>query len=226
MPENLQSEAASDSEDGAEPIPPPPHCIAVTRKGRCIRFALASHKDVSTKNGRRYMRPAGDDDAVVAVYVTDTTEQMSIASEGGRALTFPVQQAKFIRGAGKGVIAIKLRDGDFVLAFELTQNKFEGALVKTPQGREETIRPSKFAGNRAARGSVVLKRGRFVEWAEPTLRYDQLHASTDEDDDAPDDDPEGGGGGTNENSSINQGTTQDTATQQGLPLPFGQGGDA
>jgi DNA gyrase subunit A len=222
---DLNVEANTDTDDGGEPIPPPPHCIAVTRKGRCIRFALSSHKDVSTKNGRRYMRPAGDDDAVVAVYVTDTTEQLSIASESTRALTFPVQQAKFIRGAGKGVIAIKLRDGDSVLAFELTQNKFEGALVKTPQGREETIRPSKFAGNRAARGKEILKRGRFVEWEEPILRYDQLHAITEEDEDAPDDDPEGGGG-SNEEGGGNQGTTQNTSTQQGLPLPFGQGGDA
>jgi DNA gyrase subunit A len=214
------------TEEGEEPTPPPPHCIAVTRKGRCIRFALASHSEVSTKNGRRYIRPAGNDDAVVAVYVTDTTEHMSIASEAGRALTFPVEEAKFIRGAGKGVIAIKLRDEDRVLAFELTTHKFHGALVRTPQGREETVRPSKFAGKRAARGTVVLKRGRFVEWTQPTLRYDLASTIVDDDDDPPegDDDPSGSSDGGN--SSGNEGSTYTSKKQQGLPLPMGRGGDA
>ncbi len=218
-------QAAEPSEDGEEPTPPPPHCIAVTRKGRCIRLALTSHSEVSTKNGRRYMRPDGTDDAVVAVYVTDTTEQLSIASEAGRALTFPVSEAKFIRGAGKGVIAIKLREGDRVLAFELTNHKYQGALVKTPQGREETVRPSKFEGRRAGRGSVVLKRGRFVEWDQKTIRYD-LTNTIEEDDDPPDDDdgPSGGSGGSApQNSAVEK---HESGIQQGLPLPLGPGGDA
>jgi DNA gyrase subunit A len=211
--------------EGEEPEPAPPHCIAVTRKGRCIRFALSSHSEISTKNGRRYMRPNGDNDAVVAVYVTDTTEEMSIASEAGRALTFPVTEAKFIRGAGKGVIAIKLRDGDQVLAFELTRHKFEGASVKTPQGREETVRPSKFAGKRAARGSVVLKRGRFVDWTRDCIRYDLASVIEDEDD-SPDDDDGGNDGGGNGSSPDSEGQNIDTGIQQGLGLPMGPGGDA
>ena len=222
IPEDLPTH---ETVEGEEPEPAPPHCIAVTKKGRCIRFALSSHAEVSTKNGRRYMRPNGDNDAVVAVYVTDTTEQMSLASEAGRALTFPVSEAKFIRGAGKGVIAIKLRDGDQVLAFELTRHKFEGAIVRTPQGREETVRPSKFSGKRAARGSVVLKRGRFVEWTRDCIRYD-LASSIDDEDDTPDDDDGNDSGGENGSSEGSSGQNSDISIQQGLPLPMGPGGDA
>ena len=171
------------------------------------------------------MRPAGSDDAVVAVYVTDTTEHMSIASEAGRALTFPVNEAKFIRGAGKGVIAIKLRDDDRVLAFELTRQKFEGANIKTPQGREETVRPSKFAGKRAARGSVVLKRGRFVDWIRSPIRYD-LSSVISDDEDAPDDEDGGSGGNDPGSSGQNGASTNESPVQQGLPLPMGPGGDA
>ena len=61
----------------------------MTRKGRCIRFALASHSEISTKNGRRYMRPDGDDDAIVAVYVTDTTEQPQPRVRGGPSAHLP-----------------------------------------------------------------------------------------------------------------------------------------
>jgi hypothetical protein len=112
------------------------------------------------------------------------------------------------------------------LAFELTTHKFHGALVRTPQGREETVRPSKFAGKRAARGTVVLKRGRFVEWTQPTLRYDLASTIVDDDDDPPegDDDPSGSSDGGN--SSGNEGSTYTSKKQQGLPLPMGRGGDA
>ncbi len=215
----------ADLVEGEDPDPGPPHCIAVSRKGRCIRFALASHSTVSTKNGRRFMRPNGPNDAVVAVYVTDTTEHLSIASEGGRALTFPVTEAKFIRGAGKGVIAIKLRDDDAVLAFELTRHKFEGASVRTPQGREETVRPSKFGGKRAARGSVVLKRGRFVEWTQECMRYD-LRVAIEEDEDTPDDDDDGGSAGGDGSSGGSDGQKSISDSQQALSLAMGPRGDA
>jgi len=163
--------------------PPPPYGVAVTRKGRILRFALAQHNDVSNKSGRRYAKPQGAGDAVVAVYVAAGSEEVSIASEQGRALTFPVLQANCLKGAGKGVTGMKLRPGDFVLAFELTTHRLQGATVTTNQGREEVVRPNKYRGSRAGRGKVVLKRDRFVSWAQPILRLDQLHAESDDDDD-------------------------------------------
>jgi DNA gyrase subunit A len=220
-PELLSQDTGEDDEATA----PPPHAIAVSRKGRCVRFAVAAHSDVSTKNGRRYMRPNGADDAVVAVYVSDTTEHLSLATEAGRALCFPANQAKFIRGAGKGVIAIKLRDGDKILAFELSREKYQGVTITTPQGREETVRPSKFLGSRAGRGTVVIKRGRFSDWQQPVLRYDLSNEARDpeeaeeETDDLPTDKGEDGSGGGDAQSP-------DSAGQQGLGFGTDPGGEA
>jgi DNA gyrase/topoisomerase IV subunit A len=118
------------------------------------------------------MKPAGADDAVVACYVSCGAEYASIATEGGRALCFPVAQVNVVRGASKGVTAIKLHTGDRVLAFELTIRAFEGAAVRTRQGREEVARPSKHLGRRGGKGSVVLKRDRFVSWDPPLQRLD------------------------------------------------------
>ena len=118
------------------------------------------------------MRPDGDDDGVLAAYVSDGTETLSIASVQGRAICFPADEVKIIRSSGKGVTGIKLRPGDQVLAFELTREKFKGATVTTSTGREEVVRPSKFAGKRGGRGRVVLKRGSFVSWEQPVTRYD------------------------------------------------------
>ena len=156
--------------------PPPPYVVAVTRQGRILRMPLALHNEVSNKSGRRYARLQGAGDAVVAAYVSDGTEQVSVASVLGRALTFPVLEANCLKGAGKGVTGIKLRDEDTVLAFELTTHRLEGAQVVTSQGREEVIRPNKYAGSRAGRGKVVLKRDRFTTWVQELDRLDQLHA--------------------------------------------------
>ena len=104
-----------------EENPPPPHGLALSRKGRTLRFPLTSHSSPSNKNGRRYMRPDGADDGVFAVYVSDGTETLSIASVQGRAICFEASEVKIIRGSGKGVTGIKLRPGDRVMAFELTR---------------------------------------------------------------------------------------------------------
>ena len=94
-------------EAASEELPPPPYGLPLTRKGRTLRFPLSTHATPSNKNGRRYMRPDGDDDGVLAVYVSDGSETLSIASVQGRAICFPVEEVKIIRGSGKGVTGIK-----------------------------------------------------------------------------------------------------------------------
>ena len=165
---------------------PPLYVVAVTRQGRIVRLPLALHDEVSNKSGRRYARLGDDNDAVVAAYVSDGTEQVSIATELGRALTFPVLEANCLKNAGKGVTGIKLQAEDSVLAFELTGHRLEGATVTTSQGREETIRPNKYAGSRAGRGKVVLKRDRFTAWTQDMMRLDQLHATAEGDEEEED----------------------------------------
>ena len=68
------------------------------------------------------------------------------------------------------------------MAFELTREKFKGATVTTSTGREEVVRPSKFAGKRGGRGRVVLKRGSFVHWNSPVMRYDLSEAALEPED--------------------------------------------
>ena len=63
----------------------------------------------------------------------------------------------------------------------LAKKKFKGAAVTTSTGREEVVRPSKFAGKRGGRGRVVLKRGSFVSWEQPVTRYDLSLAAVDAD---------------------------------------------
>ncbi len=120
------------------------------------------------------MRVGKDDDGVIAVYTCVGEEWVSIASELGRALAFAVADVKILRAAGKGVMAMKLRPEDTILAYELSPNRSGGALVHTERGREVLVTPRRFGANRAGRGAVVLKRGKFVDWRrEPVIILDE-----------------------------------------------------
>ncbi len=143
---------------------------AVTTDGRGLRFQLSQHAEVSTRSGRRFCRTNGDHQVLAAYAVPSTECWVSVASTGGNALTFPVQDLKLLGGAGKGITAMKLNPGDRIIAFELTCDRFGGARVVTTQGREEVVRPSKFLGRQGARGRAVLRRGGFGQWLqEPHL---------------------------------------------------------
>jgi DNA gyrase subunit A len=154
--------------------PPPPHVVGVTVAGRIIRVAIEIFAEVSNRGGRRYARVGPAPDGVLAAFVSDGSEQVSLATEKGRALTFAVGQSKVLKAAGKGVIAVKLEAGDRVYAFSLARDRMGGVKVVTSQGREEVVRPNKFEGNRAGKGRVVLRRGRFVEWVRVVHRDDHV----------------------------------------------------
>jgi DNA gyrase subunit A len=160
--------------------PPPPHAVAVSREGRIVRLPLEPFIEVSNRTGRRFARLGGDGDRLVAAYVSDATEQVSLASEQGRALTFPVDQANVLKGPGKGVMALKLETGDRVMGFTLSRSRMDGARVTTSQGRDEVIRPNKFEGNRAGKGRAVIRRGRFVTWHQDLVRDDHTFAASEE----------------------------------------------
>ena len=163
-PRVLPKPTAEQLEALEEDEPAPPYGVAVTRRGRGMRFALGSYVEPSTKNGRRCVRVQGESDGVVAVYVARGNELASFATRKGHMLSYPVAEINLLRSAGKGVTAIKVVPEDFVLAFTLETKKRQGALVITNNGREEKARHSKYAGRRGGKGAVVIRRGFFAEW--------------------------------------------------------------
>jgi DNA gyrase subunit A len=158
-------------EDGAVEDPAPPYGIGITYGGRIMRFPLSVHVEPSQKKGRRFARLEGRD-TVMAVYICNGTETVSLATKQGRALCFPVSEVSALKGAGKGVTAIKLEANDTIHAFGLTTELMGGVTVTTPQGRDEVVRPNKFLGSRAIKGKSIIKRGGFKPWERPMIRYD------------------------------------------------------
>ena len=174
LPEIPDSVPIEDPEHG------PPYGIAITKKGRVIRFSIMAQKDVTNKSGRRYMKLSKKDanDAVLAVFPAIGNEWVSLYTEQTRALCFQVSEITLVRGAGKGVIAIKLDASDTVQGFTLVNNENDGLLVSTSRGRDVLIKPKKYGASRASKGSKLLQRGTLSEWVRPMMRLDKMFQHT------------------------------------------------
>jgi DNA gyrase subunit A len=166
-------------DDSIEAGEAPPHGVALTRSGRIIRFSLSAHTEVSQRGGRRYAR-VSKGDQVLRVLPSDGTEWASIATVGGNALAFAVNEVTVLKGAGKGVTGIKLKSGDSVLAFELVSEPRDGVKVQTTRGRDVLVSPKKYGGSRAGRGQSVIQRGGFQDWAPAMERLDLQFGSGEE----------------------------------------------
>jgi len=158
-----------DDDEVLEEQPPGPWGIGVTRKGRTLRFSLTNFEDSSTKRVRTFAR-LNKGDQFFVVYPTDGTETVNLASSNGRAMVFASYEVSILKGAGRGVMGIKLQGNDSVMACELARSTMEGPLVTTAQGREFVVRERKFKrSGRAGRGRIVLKRGAITEWQRPIV---------------------------------------------------------
>jgi len=141
--------------------------LAVTRKGKCLRFPLTPHATPSTKGGRRYVRLSGKGDGVVAVVVTVGHENVCLATHKTRCLIFPVDEVNVLAGAGKGVQAIKLAGNDHVLGYTLASAARQGCEVETNRGASIIVRTTKYeVTKRGGRGRQMLKRGTCTRWVQ------------------------------------------------------------
>ena len=147
--------------------PPPPYFVAVSKAGKIVRLPVAMVAEPSNKNGRSCMRLDDGGDQVVAAYLSEGDESVCLASTQGNVLAFGVAEVPVLKGAGKGVMAMKLRDDDTVFAFELHRDKGTGPSVLTQLGREEVVTAKKYGGGRADRGAQLFRRGYFAVWKRP-----------------------------------------------------------
>ena len=161
------------SENAAEPEPP--HALAVTRGGLALRFSLRGHREVSTRVGRRFARPASGDEVLVVVPVSGK-EKLAVATAGGRALVCPVAEINLLAGAGRGVTAVKTSPEDPVVGAELLTTRHDSLVVRSEGGRTFEITWGRYPpSSRGGRGAVLLKRGRIAEWVPRELVVPKLN---------------------------------------------------
>ena len=143
--------------------PENPYVVALSRKGQAVRFTTDGYADPSTTSGRTFMR-LDEGDTVVNVEMAAGYENVCLASHDGRVLIFPVHQVPVYKSTAKGVMAINLKEGDYLLGFTLSDAARQGLEVETNRGRREIVRTTKFdVTNRGNKGRLVIKRGHLAK---------------------------------------------------------------
>jgi DNA gyrase subunit A len=148
---------------------PPVHAVAVSSDGYSLRFSLEPFVEPSTRAGRRYGRvPEGHE--FVGATVTTGEEILIAATKEARAMLTKAEEVNFLSGPGRGVILIKLGDGDRVLGFIASTGDRNLMTVETSRGAEQTISTTKYeVTGRGGKGRELLQRGQFtrVIWPLP-----------------------------------------------------------
>ncbi len=158
-PETEPALFETNGKDTTKSAPSWPYVVAISRKGLCLRLPGELFLEPSTKLGRTFARPPKDDE-ILGVDLARGNEHVCLASEQGRVLIFPVQEIPLFKGAGKGVIGIRLDKDDQLLGFVLSSSAREGLEIETNRGRREIVRTTKFpVSRRGNRGKRILQRG-------------------------------------------------------------------
>jgi DNA gyrase subunit A len=146
-----------------------PYILAITAQGLSLRTPLAPFRMASNKLGRRYVKLNEGDRVVMAAIVRDE-KTIFLASQSGHVIHFPINHINILAGVGKGVIGIKLEEGDVCLGGALISGRHDVLLVETSGGRVQEFRKGKYeTTSRGGKGFEAVKRTTFVRIVPPTI---------------------------------------------------------
>jgi DNA gyrase subunit A len=144
--------------------------LAATRRGLVLRFSLDPFREVTTRAGRRFAKPAKGDE-IAAVFVCDEKDLVALASEKGRAILFPAKEVPVLAGPGKGVLGFKLAPDDRLVGAALFGDDEKRATLTLVNGKgtEHTITKRYTPVSRGGKGFELIKRDRLVKALPPDL---------------------------------------------------------
>ncbi|MEW6435208.1 MAG: DNA topoisomerase IV subunit A [Myxococcota bacterium] len=139
-------------------LPIPEKLVAVSKRGFGLRFALEPHKDVSTRAGRRYARPATGDE-IIGVAPCTEKDLLAVVTKKTFALVCKVAEVNELAGPGKGVTVIKTGADDEVVGFLCTSKKDAELQLETVKGRTLKLSPGRYGvTSRAGKGREMSKK--------------------------------------------------------------------
>jgi len=137
-----------------------PLLLVATAQGQTLRIPLAPFREESTKVGRRYVK-LNEGDRVVLVTVQKDERSIFLASKDGHVIHFPIEEINILSGVGKGVMGIKLEDGDSCLGGALIRNQNDALVVETSGGKTMEFFGSRELTARGGKGFEAVKRSSF-----------------------------------------------------------------
>jgi DNA gyrase subunit A len=150
--------------------PSGPYLLVATALGQVLRTPLAPYRTASTKVGRRYVKLAEGDKVVLATVLRGDEETLYLASRDGHVIHFPVSEINILAGVGKGVLGIKLKEGDVCLGGALMSGRFDKLTLETSGGRTMEFGRNKYdVTSRGGKGFEAVKRASFVRVVPPPI---------------------------------------------------------
>lgn len=150
-------------------VPGGPYLLVAVSNGHVLRTPLAGFRAESTKVGRRYVKLDEGDKVVLVKLVGDETGVM-LASRGGHLIHFAIDEANILAGVGKGVIGIKLDEGDTCIGGVLVGGRFDKLVVETESGRTQDFGPGAIKlQHRGGSGSKPGARTKFTRVLPSTI---------------------------------------------------------
>ncbi|HMC65756.1 MAG TPA: DNA topoisomerase (ATP-hydrolyzing) [Gemmataceae bacterium] len=150
--------------------PPGPYVLVVTSEGQTLRTPLAPFRTESNKLGRRYARLNEGDRVVLAAVLRGDEQSIFLASADGHVIHFPIDEINILAGVGKGVIGIKLADGDTCLGGAVISPRNDRLALETSTGKTLEFRGDKYEKvSRAGKGFEAVKRSTFVRVVPPPI---------------------------------------------------------
>jgi DNA gyrase subunit A len=145
----------------------PEKLLAVSRSGYGLRFALAPHTEVSTRAGRRFARPAKEDE-LIGVVPVDEKDLLAVVTESAYALVTKAKEVNELAGHGRGVRVIKVQPGDKVIGFLCTSDRKAELPLESTKGRkvELTVRE---AGSRGGKGRQLVRKDKLKALPMPPI---------------------------------------------------------
>jgi DNA gyrase subunit A len=150
-------------------LPRPERMIGVSKMGFGLRFALAPHTELSTRAGRRYARPAKDDELVGLTPVGDR-DLVAVITEKTCALVCKASEINELAGPGKGVTVIKLAPDDRVVAFLSSAKKDATLVLETQKGKKLELSPGRYEVTaRGGKGREMSKKDTIKSAERPVV---------------------------------------------------------
>jgi DNA gyrase subunit A len=149
--------------------PPGPYLLAVTAQGQTLRTSLAPFRTPSTRVGRRYLK-LNDGDRVVVVWLPKDEKTIYLASSNGHVIHFAIDDVNILAGVGKGVMGIKLEEGDTCIGGALMGGRFDKLVLETSGGRTMEFGRNKYdVTSRGGKGFEAVKRTTFTRVVPPPI---------------------------------------------------------
>ncbi len=142
--------------------------VAVSRSGFGSRFNLDAHRELSTRAGRRFAKPA-EGDEVVGVALCGDKDVLCVVTSDARALVCKAAELPELANPGRGVTVIKVGDGAAVVGFGVGSPRDKDVLLaETDDGKELPVGPGRFSTTaRCGKGHTLRRKTRIVRTTVP-----------------------------------------------------------